>query len=280
MKNILKHTAILLILFSSQFTMAQDSIQVKSRKLTYSIGYSHLRMLDKQVTPLIYNANIIPIKIGYETKKGAGIWSFDLELGLGMNGSSAYNSRTVQRPYTNNEGGLEYEELELAKTAIIQQEINVQYLTMWNKFSTEKTQIYIGGKFKEFFSISMVPTAVSVINEISINPVIAVSHQIKHSIKLKSSMSIPLTGLMIRLPYANDPADGKNGTFKAVYAMGTKFFTPLEYQRINFDIGIEKILTDKWTIGVQYDFYWLHYSDKGGISAYNNGITVKFIKTL
>ncbi len=82
MKNILKHTAILLILFSSQFTMAQDSIQVKSRKLTYSIGYSHLRMLDKQVTPLIYNANIIPIKIGYETKKGAGIWSIPNLCGI------------------------------------------------------------------------------------------------------------------------------------------------------------------------------------------------------
>jgi hypothetical protein len=46
-----------------------EPVEPKMKSLAFSLGYSHMRMLDAQVSPLIYKSHLIPIQIDYSSKK-------------------------------------------------------------------------------------------------------------------------------------------------------------------------------------------------------------------
>ncbi len=264
---------------ASSLNFANDTLN-KSRDITYKIDYSHLRFMDRQVTPLLYSGNIFGGQIGLESNKSTRKMGINFSLGLGTVKSVDYKNRTFVRPHTNLEGAPVETAIELSGIPMIQQEFNIWYLKRWKKVGSSKTQFFIGGNFKEFFYLSIGPSAVFMMNEFSLNPVLKAIHRLNSSTILSSSLSVPLTGAIVRLPYANDPADGKNGTFGSVYTMGTKIFTPIEFQKVNFNIGLEKVISTNWKASVIYDFYWERYTTIRGLTAYNNGLSIKFSKTL
>ncbi len=105
-------------------------------------------------------------------------------------------------------------------------------------------------------------------------------YKINENTQFESSISIPLAGIMVRMPWANDPTDGEHGVLVSTYRMGTKFFLPNEYQRINLNFSYEKKLKKNWGIGMVYSLYWLHYNKFRHVSAYSNSFSILLSKTL
>ena len=261
---------------------ADSSIISRQRYFMLTTGYSQLRMLDKQVSPLIYRADIVPLGIGYYVLSEKKIWGIHTELipFIGLVSSIRHDELNYNIPSVNNEGELENEKLKLKHASFFQQEICVWYQRRIQNAQIFRSKFYVGCEFKHYLHLSLHPVARLVMNEIGINPKLTIIRDINERSSYNLSFSFPLTGIMVRLPYANDPADGKHGDFSATYLMGSEFFTPLSYQRLNFAFGYNTKLSKKWDLGIAYKFDWFHYSKKRGITAYENQILVLFTKKL
>jgi hypothetical protein len=245
-------------------------------------GYSQLRMLDKQVSPLLYRADIVPLGIGYQVLSDNKILGIHAELipFIGLVSSIRHEELNYNISSVNNEGELEMKELKLKHASFFQQEIGIWYQRRIQNTQLFKSKVYVGGEFKHYLHLSLNPFARLVMNEIGINPKLTMIRSINERSSCTVSFSFPLAGIMVRLPYANNPADGKHGNFAATYLMGSDFFTPLSYQRMNLAFGYSTKLSKKWDVGFIYKFDWFRYSKNRGISAYENQIAVTFNKNL
>ena len=246
------------------------------RSLDFGIGYSHFRMLDRQVTPLIYRSHIIPLSIGV-TQSSKNYFHADFGISVGAHRSRDFQLRRVVRRFPNQDGELSDDVYKVSDLPIMQQSLAIEYL--WGLPSTNgQFKTYVGASVTEFFSISFTPTAIFVINDLTLNPTVRSTYELGGNQLLYSQLSFPLTGLMVRMPYANDPADGKNGSFVSVYTMGTDLISPLDYQRVNFIAGYRRPVSNKWLMSAEYHFSWFHYQPKRGLTAYNNEIKLLFSK--
>jgi hypothetical protein len=280
-----KITICILLIFLIKYINAQENdslVTVKQRNFSITTGYSQLRMLDKQVSPLMYRGDIVPLEIGYcvqSNKTYYGINAYLIPL-FGVIKNVRHNELVYNQTLPNDEGVIGNKSFKNNYSAIFQEDISIWYQRKLRTNSTKKLDIYIGGEFKHYLNLSFTPSAVFMMHELSLNPKITFFKNLNKTSNFTSSFSFPLTGIMVRLPYANDPADGKHGNFLSTYIMGSEFFTPLSYQRVNFDFCYKKQFSEKWSIALSYRFDWFHYSEKRGITAYENKILVSFIKKL
>ncbi len=272
----MKRLSILTFFLIPVLSWAQDD--QKRRSMTYGLGYSHLRMLDRQVSPLLYQSNNIPLYIGFQCDN-KNLFNVDFSLNVGAHRPVEFESRSVVRRYPDDEGGIINEQIDVGSFPLIQQEFNISYHFQLPS-PVDKLSYYAGLNLKEYFLLSITPTAIFSMNEISVNPSFIARYEIDEQSTVWAKASTPLAGLMVRLPYANDPADGEHGSFISVYTMGTRVFTPRTYLRANLSLGYQKSFSERWNIGFQYDFVWLRYTEKRGITAYNNSLMVKLSKTL
>ncbi len=83
----------------------------------------------------------------------------------------------------------------------------------------------------------------------------------------------------LRMPYANDPTDGKHGNFASVYTLGTKPFTPVSYQRLNLGLTYYRDIGKHWDVGAAASFYWLNYRPNRGVTAYDSTLELALTKT-
>jgi hypothetical protein len=181
---------------------------------------------------------------------------------------------------TNNNGEIENLEFIVKQTNFFQQEICVWYQRKIKNTQVFKSKLFVGGEFKHYLHLAYTPSAVFMLNEIGINPKITLIREINERSSFNASFSFPITGIMVSLPYSNDPADGEHGNAIATYFMGSIFFSPLSYQRVNLDFGYNMKLSKKWDIAITYKFNWSHYSKNRGKTAYENQIVVSFMKNL
>lgn len=273
-----KLSLIIFTLFVFQFACAQEGTLSTEKELRLGVGYGHLRMLDRQVSPLIYQANMLPIEVGFAVEKKHRL-ELDFGLSLGGNRSRNFAERLVIRRAPDNEGNLKDSLIQLGNVPIIQQAFNFHYY--WKVPTASKDLTLLAGfGLREFFSISFSPTAIFVINEVSLNPAVQARYQLSDDVRISASLSVPLTGIMVRLPYANDPADGKHGNFGAVYSMGTRLFSPLNYQKVNFQLSYSRPLGERWRFEAGYKFYWLKYHENRGVTAYQNNLQFTFSKSM
>lgn len=265
-------------LFVFQLCSAQEGSMLAQKELRFGTGFGHLRMLDRQVSPLIYQSNLLPVEVGFAVEKKHRL-ELDFGLNIGGNRSRNFAERTVVRSTPDNEGNLKDSLILIGNVPIIQQAFNFHYY--WKVPTASKDLTLLAGfGLREFFSISFSPTAIFVINEVSLNPAVQARYQWSDDVRISASLSVPLTGIMVRLPYANDPADGKHGNFGAVYSMGTRLFSPLNYQKVNFRAAYSRSLGERWRFEAGYQFYWLKYQEKGGVTAYQNNLQFTFSKSL
>jgi hypothetical protein len=273
----------ILIIVQSVFAQLPDSL-ANDRKASFKLitGYSNLRMLDLQVSPLLYRADIVPLGIGYQALSDNCFWGVDAELlpFLALFRNVRHNQRDFIFSVINEDGVSEDVTSTLKYSSIFQQNINFWYQTRILRAKSSKNKIYLGGEFRHYFNLSFTPSAVFFMNELSLNPSITFIREIGENSSIYSGFSFPLTGLMVRLPYANDPADGEHGNFGATYAMGSNFFTPISFQRINFAFGYKTRLSKKWDIDFAYKFSWYNYPENRGITAYENKISIAFNRKL
>jgi hypothetical protein len=255
----------------------EDSIP-KIKSISLASGYSYLRMLDKQMSPLIYRAQMVPFSIGYCSKKEDRFFAVDINLIGGAIRSDLYKKREVIMNETDNEGVVQENKMVVGNLPVFQDEINLHYMRRIKTKSASGFNWFVGGVLKQYFSISM-GLLMFVHSEFSLNPSAAVIYDLDRSRTISSSLSFPVISAITRFPYSNDPLDGKHNPFISTYVVGTCAATINKYQRINFNLMYKKQF-DKWSTGAVYSFYWMHYSENRGLRAFDNCIELKVAREI
>lgn len=259
-----------------------DSISssVAERLLKYELGYSHLRMQDVQVTPFIYRSDKVPIGAEFESFKNNRILSFRFSLCGGALQNKSFPDRVFFKNSTNNEGELVQDRYDMGQFPLIQEGIRFQYLKKIDVFSGSDFELYAGGYINQLFLISFTVVPIFVISELNIGPSMLLGYRIDQQTSFRAMLSAPLAGIMSRLPYSNDPADGKHGSFMSVYTTGTSFSHPVNHQKLDFSLSFTRRLNRKWAVGSVYGFQWMNYSPNRGVELYENTLAIQFIRTL
>jgi hypothetical protein len=270
------------LLFNALSIFGQDNLKTITsepetyKAMTYSLGYSHFRIQDIQVSPFVYKSHNIPLKIGYLKQKEESLFSVDFFLTLGNLSNKTFPDRTFYMDATDNNGVISKDEYEMAGFPIIQEGINISYLKKTDLIKDSRYSLYLGAGINQYFMLSFTVVPIFVISEVSLSPKAYLSYKLNETSRLSASLSFPLAGIMSRLPYSNDPADGKHSSFISVYTTGTKFAQPGNYQKIDFLLSYSKNLNERWEMSYVYGFQWLHYSPNRGVKAYNNQLSIQF----
>lgn len=267
--------AAIILLFGSMAAFGQKSYPEKSFEI--GLGMEHMRMLDRQVSPLVYQSNLISAKTGFANLNPKRWVSLNFDLAPGALSARDFDQRSIIREYPDENGELQQETYELNVAPIIKQHLSFNYLHHL-PITSQKFDFYAGAGLDENFMISFTPTAIFFFQNATINPSFGALYSLNENQFLTFKISSPLTGIVIRMPYANDPSDGKHGNFGSVYTMGTAWSNPSQFQKVSFDLAYSRLTNKKWNLKVQYQFEWMHYAPKRGTTSYSNQLSVFLTK--
>ena len=186
----------LMVNFSEAFSQENTPI----RELQLGTGYSHMRFLDKQVSPLVYNSHSPIIDFRFQKRTENRIFNVDLTVCPGVNRPNEHKNRDIKYEYATLDGELKSFEFQLYNTFQFLNNADVNYLIKLNKYSNDRLKIYTGGLFKQSFLFSMTFSPIFVMSEISLGPKIYLDYSLNESISFSSSISTPIISLISRLP--------------------------------------------------------------------------------
>lgn len=272
-KRLIAFVAFLLIVMNPLILLGQIEEGTTQKSLNFGIGYSHMRMLDRSATQLVYSSNSIPVYFGYSKLKDKSFFTSGISIEPGMVGSAgSFRNREVFVKATNSTGNLETKEITISNTFNYKEQITASYYRYVWGLPDSKINLYAGGTLVEYFflSFSMVPILFH--SELSLNPALYGTCFINSNTRLFGSIAFPLVGLNTHLPYSKDPVDGKHGHIYVTYAKGSKLSGPKDYQRINFDVELEKEFNSLWCFSIGYRFYWFRYKTDNLSHTYDNSI--------
>ncbi len=278
MKNTLTKiiiTGIIIFQFGTRGNSQENNTHIlPDKNLAFGAGYSQLLLLDKQVSPLIYKAQFIPLFIEYTKKTNNGIMNLKLELANGFIGPKRFKERNRLIRYPDNNGVFQEYNYTMKNSYIALNEFDFEYLWKIKSPIGEKVKLYAGGQAKQFFSFSYTDVPIFVHSELSINPSFWTSYNLM-GLTCQSRLSVFAIGVITNLPYSNNPVDGKHNYVVSTFKMGSEIFSIMDYQRVNFSQYLTKKINNKLSMGLNYKFYWhsSHRHNKNS-KAYNNSISV------
>jgi len=282
MNNFYRLSLVFLFALKSHIGFTQTDTIIKKR-MVYGLGYSYLRFLDKQNSPLIYRGHLLSLNFGYEkVKPNKSIFIFNLNTVIGVT-NSKHGWRKTWNYYDDKNGDPQEEYITLIYP-LYQIDINTGYLYKVKTIFNDKTNIYIGGKIHEFFFINYLATwgiaMPAIFNELTLNPSFLIDFKLKQNTRISSSFSFPVFGLITRMPYSNDPITENLGPFEGLFLKETGFTAINEYQRFDFELKYEKEINEKTNLRLSYRFYWFQYPEHWPLHSYNNLLEIQFARKL
>ncbi len=272
-------TTLLLSFFISVFA-GSNSKEKAQNYISIGTGYSNFRVLDRNVTPLIYSSGQIPIIISFDHKTEKSIFRANLNFEYGLISPNDFKERKFTDSTPNHNGVLKEYSDTLAGSSLFQDELNLEYLRLVSSGNDGNFNIYFGGQLKQYFSYSMTQSPIFVFSEVSLNPSFIMSYRISETFESQTQISVPLASIITQMPYANDPTDGKNNYFISTFLMGSNFASLNKYQRVNLHQSFQKKLNQRLAVALDYNFYWFHYRNNSDINAYDNSVSLKLIINL
>jgi hypothetical protein len=257
--------AIIVLCFNVK-AQAQD---LKLSKLTLAYKRSSFHLLDKQASPLIYQANLNGISIGYEH---AGIKSrsfVNVQANTGTALPKGLGAREYTFTSTNIYGETTSSQFVHAPTLYIGQ-IEAGYL---RKLITGGTkEIFAGITLQEWLgysdNIGMWSTWAN--SFATLNAAIHYEKKLKSKQQLQVKAAIPILVLVSRMPYSNVISNPEHSNFRAFFDEGTDLTFLNKFQRISLGAAYQYRLGRHWQTGVAYDFQWLHTQKPQSIKAYSH----------
>ena len=257
---------------------AADSIKlVNSWKL--AAGYSNLRIMDLQASPLKYSSFAFPVQFGFSHQSEKCIWDTDLTINIGGAYSTRVRNREISIDGVDEEGNPVTYDMSIRNTLVIRTAFNVEYLIRTGTFGNRQFTWYTGAQVQEYF-IYMFTFSPIVMNQITVNPKACILYQFNKKTILYSSLSFSLFGFNSRMNYSIDPYSADHGYVHTFFAEGNDFNTLLNFQRLDFSLAAKIRLNERWSAGLSYHFYWFHHNEFQGLKAYDNSIYVSFYRTL
>jgi hypothetical protein len=272
-------TALLFSVSISGFT-SNGNKESNYKYLSFGTGYSQFRMIDRKVSPLVYSSVQSPNIFTFQNEKERSIFRVSLNFEYSFISPVEYSERIFSLSQPNHDGVLNESNRSFSKSSLIQDEINAEYLRLISTDESGKFNLFLGAQLKQYFSYSETPVPMFVFSELSLNPSLLLRYRFNNSLEIQTGFSTPLVSLITQMPYANDPTDGVHNHFVSTFLMGTYLTSINRFQRINFSQSIIKKFNNRWAVGLDYNFYWLHYGNVNDINAYDNSVTIKIMISL
>ena len=261
----------LLVSLSIGLLFAQD---LKQSQLNVSYQRHRLAFLDKQASPLIYQANLNGVSLGYEhsAPKSRSFLNFQANLGTAVPKGIGIREFTLSS--SDFYGETTTNKLVHAPTIYLGQ-LEAGYL---RQLKTEGSKsVFLGATLQNWitYADNIGFWSTMGINTASLNVAVGFEKEIGKKQKLKIGASFPVIAIVSRMPYSNVISDPELGNFKAFFKEGSQLTSLHQYQRLNLNATYRFRLSRHWQTGLGYNFILLRYTQPQSIRALNQGLNIQ-----
>ena len=254
---------------------SQDSLTNKHLQL--SLGYQHLRMMDKNVSPLVYASNNGQLQVGFTKEKKSNRWWIVTCVSVGSNQSSRFGKREATV----------FDDFDIhgeRDSTLYELNPTLSYLGINLEFDFSKarrgfgSKVYYGFKILERYQYSALGADTWFVNQISLMPSLHIGIIEKKRSQLVCNISFPLLSNIVRQPFAYDPSLPEKSYFKAYLKTGSFFTSINQLQQLNTSLTSEHKLSNEHHLGVLFQFNWTRLSNiqDGHYTAYSNSLSVYY----
>ncbi len=274
----IRNTIIISLLLLLSFkSLGQINDSLVSRQWNIEVGYQNFRILDKNVSPLIYIANNGELSFRFQKTGEKYLWNIGGGVSIGSNQSKRFGQRSAvvydhydiygnrdSTVYNINPG-----------LSFIQASLFYSYY--W-KLNTEKKKMYVGGIIKDNFYYGALGADTWFFNQLSISPSFRMKLFSFNKFKIDAEFSTPIFSYLLRQPYTLDPSLPVNSYFKAYLKTGSEFATINQFQQVNINIKFAYELNSGNQIGLSYYFMWMNYANipDRNLNAFSNSILISY----
>ncbi len=266
-----------LILLSSSVSFSQSNDSLTNKEWEFNVGYQNFRILDNNVSPLVYVANCGELSFQFQKTKSKNIWSIGGDVSIGSNQSKRFGRRhaVVYDPYdiTGNRDSVVYDinpGLSFTRSSLF-------YSYLW-KINTKTDGMYVGGVLQDNFYYGALGADTWFFNQLSVMPAYRVAVFNTSKSKIEAEISTPLFSYLIRQPYILDPSLPENSYFKAYLKTGSSFATLNKFQQVNLKLHYLHSLKGGKQVGLVYGFMWMNSANipDRNLKAYSNSILISY----
>ncbi|QMU28634.1 hypothetical protein [Adhaeribacter radiodurans] len=255
----------LFLLVSTKFIQAQD---LKKSSLQIAYVRSNFHFLDKQASPLVYQANLNGLGLTYEHTAPKSRRYLHFQAGTGTALPKGFGAREFIMSSTDFYGETNTFKILHAPTIYLGQ-LEAGYLHRIknkNLFAGISLQEWIG------YSDNIGFWSTWGMNSTALNAALQYDKALTSKQKIKLGASVPIFALLSRMPYSNSISDPEKGNLRAFFAEGSRFTSLHQYQRLNVSAAYQYQLNYHWQTGVAYSFNWQHYTQPHSIRAYQQDL--------
>lgn len=274
-KNVL---CIISFLLAGLICNAQTNDSLLGNSWNINMGYQNFRILDKNISPLIYVSNNGVIGFQFEKIKRQRVWNIGLSFSFGNNQPKHFGQREYLYYSGYSVDGSRDSVVYIINPTLSFLHTNIYYSYLW-KISTKPIIMFLGATCTESYCYSGIGGNTWFFNQASLMPLFRTERSIiKNKYKINTELSIPICSWLLRQSYYIDPSISEESYFKAYLKKGSSVATINKFQQANFKCTIKYQLSNKHQMGLSYLFSWLNYSNipNRNLRMYHNTVFINY----
>lgn len=248
------------MLLGCLFTTGKAEAQSSTRnRLALGAGFSHLTLLDRQASPLLYGGTGPSFTLGYGRTAPTHQWRLDLHGGLLAMQPAETALRFEHTYFSAQSAGFRFTYLHLLK-------------------STEKSTWKIGASVVEDilidlnYEVGRWPYALA---QGGLYATGQWDYQLLPKHRLSLAAALPLLPIITDMPYHQIPrVEGRAPDVVSVFKAGTRTAFWNSYQRADINLSYEFMASQKWQVGASYQWAWFHDARPDHLWAYKGTLSV------
>ncbi|RDC63785.1 hypothetical protein [Adhaeribacter pallidiroseus] len=243
-------------------TAPNGQAQEREKEITLAYGPFQQTTLDKQASPLLYkshHSNTATFTFINRTPRSQ--FHIRLNPGWGSYAPDRFKARTY---------GDEDYVYSITPTLYVLN-LKIGYLRKFNK--PHKPNFLAGAELAENLFISdQIANTYWATSIASLNLIGQRAFKISNRQKITAQVSMPVIAAVSRFNYANFPKSTDGSNFVEFFRQGTELVSMNKLQQINLEARYSYSLSQRFQVGLNYQFSWLHYPEPRTIRTYSQAL--------
>ena len=267
----MKHKFLFFLLLAASVTLKAQQTNNRYHRLGLLAGVQQTQLLDQQFSPLIYRANEWSGLLYYDAGRNRSACHAAFGISHGALFPPAFADRKIYNTTEDINGTISTDSFLVhgtTLTAVMQ--FGYEYaFVQWNKWS-----LSAGASLREQLMYPSTFTNAGTMNAASLLASATIKYKAGENNTLSAAIAIPVAGFNSRFPYSGTVSLPNETLLKAFFEGGTEFVSLDQYQQINVTMNYRHKLSERWALGAQYDFMWLHYAVPVSLKSFANRFAV------
>ncbi len=225
-------------------------------------------MLDEQKSALVYRSNEFPATLFFIREKGQSFFSASLDFSLGSIDAKHKLGRKLYSVDYDIYGNVTVDSVPVT-SGIIAGGFKVTYL---RSLSDRPFRWMAGATLQD--RLIYPENYVGLLNSLSLNAALGVSKKFHEDQTVRARIEVPVVAINTRLPWHNtatDPVKSEIATFFKEYS---RWVTLDKYQSVQFNLNYSFSVSPRWSLGADYEFYWIRVPYYQPMKSFLNRISV------